>query len=205
MKLKVFSDNLAQVNTYLLYKNQIAIVIDPGFNGSQILEFCSSKDLKIVAVLLTHGHFDHIKDIQILAKTGPFPLYIGEHDFEMLSNDQYNYAAAFGSRFLLPKLDVVILKNGQVIQIDNETFKVYNTPGHTKGSICIEYGRALFTGDTLFYDSIGRTDLHSGNRNDIQKSIEFLKNKISNDVNIYPGHGNSGKLKAIKDMNPYLK
>lgn len=205
MKLKTFSDNQAQVNTYLLYKNQTAIVIDPGFNGNQIIDFCKQKELNIVSVLLTHGHFDHIKDIPLLAKEFTFELYISEADKSFLKNDQYNYASAFGLKFHLPNLTIIIVKDNQRISIEGETFKVISTPGHTAGSICFGYNRYLFTGDTLFFNSIGRTDLHSGNRNDIKKSIELLKTKISNDTTIYPGHGNFGKLKQIKEVNPYLK
>lgn len=205
MKLKIFNENLAQENAYLLFKNQVAIVIDPGFNGEQIIDFCKQKELQIVAVLLTHGHFDHIKDVSMLAKIFTFDIYISNEDKPFLKNDQFNYASAFGSKFHLPNFMVISLKDNQKIEIEGESFHIIATPGHTKGSICIEYNRYLFTGDTLFYNSVGRTDLYSGNINDMKKSIALLNSKISNDTTIYPGHGEHGKLKVIKEGNPYLK
>ncbi|XMB72582.1 MBL fold metallo-hydrolase [Mycoplasmatota bacterium WC30] len=206
MKIKIFSENLAQVNSYLLYKDTRGILFDPGFNGNQIIQFCKENEIYIGFVILTHGHFDHIKDMKIIANQYEYHTFIEENDYRLLFEDENNYAKAFGSKFILPKNTVVDkIKNGDTQKIYGEDFKFISTPGHTKGSMCIKHRNLLFSGDTLFYNSVGRTDLFSGNRKDMYNSIDMLKNKISNDVMIYPGHGQSAKMKAIKEVNQFLK
>jgi len=204
MKLKKFNENIADINSYLLTKKNDGILIDPGFNGKTIIEYCKNKEIEIKHIILTHGHFDHIKDIEILAKNYDFDLYISTHDKGFLFSNDLNYASAFGSSFKLPKLTINEVKNQQVLRLLEEDFVIFLTPGHTKGSICIRKRNKLFSGDTLFYNSVGRTDLYSGNQSMLFKSLEKIKTKISNDVTVYPGHGKSGKLKEIKEINPYL-
>ncbi|MCK5731640.1 MAG: MBL fold metallo-hydrolase [Tenericutes bacterium] len=204
MKLKKINQNLAQVNSYILFKNSNCIVIDPGFNGASINDFCKEKGLSINYVLLTHGHFDHIKDLNLLEKTHQFAVYMSKDDKRLLLDDGLNYARAYGMTFKPIKQVVEYLSDKQTLNLLDEQFKIYSTPGHTKGSICIKYNKKLFSGDTLFFDSIGRTDLYSGNNKEIHKSLALLKTTISNETIVYPGHGDSGSMKEIKQNNPYL-
>jgi glyoxylase-like metal-dependent hydrolase (beta-lactamase superfamily II) len=205
MKLKIFKENSAQVNSYLLIKKKHAVLIDPGFNGKEIVDYCKESEILIDHVILTHGHYDHIRGIKLVSQEFNFDLYVSKQDKQLLYNDEFNYARAFGSSFKLPK-DIIVkeLSDKMDLKIFDETFRVYYTPGHTKGSICISYQKMLFTGDTLFYNSVGRTDLYSGNNTDIFKSLEILKKNFSNETTIYPGHGESGKMKSVKEINPYL-
>ena len=204
MKLKIFSNNIADINSYLLYKQNIGIIIDPGFNGIQITEFCIHKSIKIKYILLTHGHFDHIKDINLFLQNDDVNIYISKNDKDFLYNDSYNLSKFFGEKFILKNAKVIEVNNLEKLNLENEVFKIIYTPGHTKGSICIEYKNYLFTGDTLFYDSIGRTDLYSGNFKDIKKSLELLIKTTSNEKIIYPGHGKHAKMKEVKSDNKYL-
>lgn len=205
MKLKVFNENLAQVNSYLLTKKKHAVLIDPGFNGNDITKYCEEYEICIDHIILTHGHFDHIKGIELISKAFNFDLFVSKEDKKLLFNDEYNYAKPFGSHFKLPNsISIIEVGDKEVIKIFDEPFKIFKTPGHTKGSICISYQKLLFTGDTLFYDSIGRTDLYSGNNLDLNKSLDLLRKNFSNEVTIYPGHGKSGKMKSVKEVNPYL-
>lgn len=204
MKLKTFNDNMADINAYLLIKNKEAILIDPGFNGKAIITYCKDKAIDIKHVILTHGHFDHIKDIEILAKDFTYDLFVSKHDKNFLFSDELNYARAFGSTFKLPPLEIHEVEDQQVLNLLDESFQIFLTPGHTKGSICIKIKNQLFSGDTLFYNSVGRTDLYSGNQSTLFKSLEILKSKVSNDVTVYPGHGKSAKMKEIKEINPYI-
>ena len=205
MKIKIFNKNIAQVNSYLLIKKNDAILIDPGFNGLEINQFCKEHSIEIKYVILTHGHFDHIKDLNIISNQFDFKLYISELDLEFLNNDDINYAKAFNSRFIKPKNKVLSLKDNDLITLLDEKFQIIATPGHTKGSISIKYEKKLFTGDTLFYNSVGRTDLYSGNQSQLFKSIEKIVKTIGNDFRIYPGHGENGFFKQIKTINPYIK
>ncbi len=205
MKLKIFSVNLAGINSYLLYKEKNLVIIDPGFNAQAILDFIIENDLKLEHVFLTHGHFDHIKGVETLAKHHDFSVYIGEEDKPLLDCHEKNYAKAFGSGFKTPgNVNVLPIKDGENIKLFDESFAILSTPGHTKGSICIKHNQSLFTGDTLFYDSVGRTDLYSGNMSDLKGSLNKLLKTTSNQTMIYPGHGGYGKLKTIKEINPYL-
>lgn len=204
MKLKIFKENLAEVNSYLLIKKSESILIDPGFNGKDILDYLEKNEIELTYVILTHGHFDHIKSIEVLAKKYNFELFISKEDKLLLFDDTLNYAKSFGSTFKLPNLKINEVEDNQTIDLLEKSFLVIKTPGHTKGSICILYKDKLFSGDTLFFNSIGRTDLYSGNQTEIFKSLEKLSRTISNDVKVYPGHGESGKMKEIKEVNPYI-
>ncbi len=205
MKLKIFSENLAQVNSYLLIKEKHLMVIDPGFNGSKILEFIRNNDMTLEAVVLTHGHYDHIKSIETLAKEYNFTVWVSPNDKDFLFDNEKSYAKAFGSTFQMPNhLKIGLLKEEESLIWNQETFKVIDTPGHTKGSICILYRNWLFSGDTVFSDSIGRTDLYSGNMNEMKRSLQKLIQGISNQVVVYSGHGPSAKWSTIKEQNPYF-
>lgn len=205
MKLKKFTKNLAQINTYVLYENNHTIVIDPGFNGTKVLDFCTEHHLQIEIVILTHAHYDHIKDIPLLAKTHQFEIILEEQDYPLLFDDEMSYARAFGATFTLDKsIAVKKVVSGDCFDFYGNKLSFLSTPGHTKGSMCIIYRNMIFTGDTLFTNSIGRTDLYGGNQNEIYRSLELLKKKISNDATIYPGHGDHGKMKHVKEINPFL-
>jgi len=206
INIKTFNQNPAQINSYCLRKQSHVVVIDPGFNGDAIMKYAFNKKLTIDAVLLTHGHFDHIKDIELLAQHYSFDLYISVPDKSLLYHDNQNYASAFNSSFHLPgNLVLKTMKDNETIHLLNESFHCSYTPGHTKGSICIQYQNRLFSGDTLFTNSIGRTDLFSGNMSDMKQSLRLLKKTLSNQTIVYPGHGESGKWIEIKQINPYIK
>jgi glyoxylase-like metal-dependent hydrolase (beta-lactamase superfamily II) len=202
MKLKTFKNNYVQVNSYLLIKENDAVLIDPGFNAKEINQYCDQNDVHIGYIFLTHGHFDHIQGINEIWEEHKSELYISDFDKEFLYNDQYNHAMAFGMKFKLP--EIKINKYQSKLSLFDEEFEIIETPGHTKGCVCIKTSKMLFSGDTLFYDSIGRTDLYSGNHSQIFKSLKLLTEIIGNDYKIYPGHGPSGTFKDIKQNNPYL-
>jgi len=206
MKLKIFNQNPVNINSYLLIKQKKSILIDPGFNGKAIIKYLFETNIDLNFILLTHGHFDHIRDIQKLAEKYRFKVYISNIDIDLLKDNTKNYANAFGAKFNFPKdIEIVSIKDKEELTFFNESFKLILTPGHTKGSICIKYNQWFFSGDTIFIDSIGRTDLFSGNSSDMQKSLEYLKKKLSNQTIIYPGHGRYSKWKDVKRVNPYIK
>jgi len=206
MKLKIFNQNIAEVNSYLLVKKKEIIVIDPGFNGDSIINFCKENEANIRYVFLTHGHFDHIKSLEKLAKAYTFQVIINEADINLLKNDELNYARSFGQSFVFPtNLELIPIKDGFKKHYLDEDFWFISTPGHTKGSQCIGYNDWLFTGDTLFFDSVGRTDLATGSPKDLNRSIEQLKKTISNKMIIYPGHGGHSDMKTIKENNRFLR
>ena len=205
MKLKIFNDNFMQSNAYLLMKEKEAILIDPGMNGKEIDRYLKEHEIILGAVFLTHGHYDHIQGLEELNLEKPLDVYIGSEDMRMLTNDRMSCADAFGKSFKLPvNMHPIALSNGDKITLLSSTFQIISTPGHTKGSISIKFEQWLFTGDTLFSDSVGRTDLFSGNQTELFRSIGLLTSLVSNQTIVYPGHGPSAKMKLIKEINPYL-
>lgn len=170
-------------------KTKEAVVIDPGGNASEIIEVIEGNLLKITAVINTHGHFDHTFDNEALKEYSKRPLLIHEEDSEMLTSPPDKY-----------------LKDGEVISVGSLGLKVIHTPGHTRGSICLECvsEKIMFTGDTLFAGGIGRTDLPGGSEKQIFSSINKLL-ICSDDTTIYPGHGPSSTIGEEKRCNPFLK
>ncbi len=206
IRLKIFSDNQAGMNSYLLYDESKACLIDPGFNGKEVIAFLKAKNLKLDTVILTHGHFDHICDLTLLDHEYDFRVYLHESDLIIINNNDYNYANFFNrSQFFVPRnLEIITAKDQSEIDFGNAKLKVLWTPGHTEGSICIKYNNMLFSGDTLFADSIGRTDLFSGSMNKINKSLKKLNELISNNVMVYPGHGKKALMSDVRKQNQYL-
>lgn len=205
-KIKKIHHESMDMNTYLLIKQNQCIIIDPGLNGLAVKDLLSSKGLQINSVLLTHGHFDHIFSVDMLKDYLPFDIYIHKKDYPMLFDSELNYATAFGRDFKIDKSwNIHQLDDQDVLELLNEKISVIHTPGHTFGSVMFQYDLNIFSGDTLFYDSIGRTDLFSGNFNAIRRSINMIKNTLSNQCMIYPGHGRSGRLKDIKQTNRFFQ
>ncbi|QWC00571.1 MBL fold metallo-hydrolase [Mycoplasmatota bacterium] len=205
-KLKTIKNQKMDMNSYLLIKKKHVILIDPGFNGHEILNVIEENHYTIEAILLTHGHYDHIRDIKLIYQNADYPIYIHSNDYKSLYDPNMNYSKAFNQNFILDK-DMVVKKLNDETSINllNENINVIHTPGHTFGSVMFEYNKYIFSGDTIFYDSIGRTDLFSGNFNAIRRSINMIKDKISNNKIILPGHGQSGSFEEIKKINRFFQ
>ncbi|MBC7074226.1 MBL fold metallo-hydrolase, partial [Candidatus Parcubacteria bacterium] len=163
-------------NCYLLISSKEAIVIDPGGEIKEILKEIEGKKLK--AIILTHYHWDHTLGAKLLKEKTGAPIFIHEKDKE----------------FLKIKADV-FLKGGEEIQLGKETLKVLHTPGHSPGSISILGENFIFTGDTLFADGVGRTDLPGGSQKDLEYSLQMLKKIIQPKMKVFPGHGPSFEKK----------
>jgi len=200
-----YSSKNMDVNTYILAKENQAIVIDPGFNGEDLLKHISNFNLKINMVILTHGHFDHIRDLKLLLENQKFIVVIHEEDFSFLYDPNLNLSSIFQQDFILDKsVEVRKVKDKETIDCLKEKFKIIHLPGHTKGSMGIIYNQHFFSGDTLFYDSIGRVDLPTGNNGKMHQSLKKILTSISKHSVVYPGHGRGGQMSDIIAHNPYL-
>lgn len=199
-----FSNNQMDVNTYVLAKDNLALVIDPGFNGDSIVEHCQKHNLKIDTIILTHGHYDHIRDLSRFID-GEVKIYIHQDELDFLYKPALNLSSSFGKNFSLNKnIKISTVKDQSIISFTDLEFKVLHLPGHSQGSIGISYNQHFFAGDTLFYDSVGRTDLPTGSRVNLFKSLSKLKASLSRGTIIYPGHGKGGKFSDILQKNRYL-
>ncbi len=181
-----------------------AIVIDPAGNVGVILDTIAAKGLDVKYILLTHGHWDHFGVADILAKKTGAKIGIHKDDFEMIGNPMLSmgFMAGEGEDSMI-KADFE-LTDGQIIKVGDMDIKVIHTPGHTQGSVTIQIGDLLFTGDLIFYRSVGRTDLAGSSFESLVASIKDKIYKYPDQVKIYPGHGPSTTVGDEKRNNPYV-
>lgn len=193
-------------NCYLAYDENTkdGIVVDPGGSAKDIGEAIDRLGLHIVVIINTHGHWDHIgANDAVKAKTGA-PVYIHEADAEFLTNPAYNISSMMGYSSSVAPADG-LLHEGDTVNFGSCTLKVLHTPGHTPGGITL-YGEGVaFTGDTLFFRSVGRSDLPGGDYNAL---IESIKNKLmtlDEDTLVYTGHGIPTRIGDEKTGNPFVR
>ena len=201
MKIQTIVVGELQVNCYLLTEGNEAIAIDPGDEYEKIIAAAEKEGGKITKILLTHGHFDHVGAVaDIVEKTGA-KVYVHKEDEIMLSDDTKNLSDISTAKIRHCSADFNF-ENGDVIDFCGNELKIYHTPGHSPGGVCIEMGKVLFSGDLLFQMSIGRFD-----RGDLRtelNSLKFLMENFSDDVEVFPGHGPSTTIGDERNFNPYI-
>jgi len=210
ISIKRFSFNPYQVNTYILFdETRECVIIDPGMDNEHenkvFLDFISENNLKPVKLLNTHAHIDHILANDYVAKT--FDLKLFSHaDSVQFMEGALVYASTFGLQMSAVKEIDEFFTDGQIVEFGNSTIKVLDTPGHADGSICFygEEDKFVITGDVLFRESIGRTDLKTGNYDLLQKSIWEKLFTLPDDTTAYPGHGPETQIGFEKTHNPYV-
>ncbi len=180
-------------NCYIIVSGSRAAVIDPSASTEGIMDFLQKKNATLDCIILTHGHFDHMLSADTLRSRTGSPLLVHENDAELLlDGDKNAFKTFFGrDRVFFPAEKT--LKNSDKIYIGDESLTVLNTPGHTNGCICLLGDGVLFTGDTLFAESIGRCDLYSGDVRKMRESLKFLRT-LDKNLKIYPGHGEESTL-----------
>lgn len=207
MKIKTVVVGMLSTNCYILYDENTnrGIVIDPGADAPRIINEIEKEDISIEYVIFTHAHFDHILAYHGLKeKYENIKLIIGEKEKEALGDEKINLAAFSRMPYKVIKEDITV-KDGEYIELDNVKLKVIETPGHTKGGISLFDGENLFSGDVLFYNSIGRTDFPTGNYNEEIETIENILFKLPDETIVYPGHGETTTIGYEKENNEALK
>lgn len=194
-----------RTNCYVVYRkeNKNAVIVDPGDDAFEIERLITVNNLKPQAILLTHGHCDHIMAVSSLRDRYGIKVYIHEEEKKILDS-WYNLSQMIAGEKVSLKADVYC-KDNQVINLGDMSFKLIYTPGHTIGSCCyyMEDDKVLFSGDTLFYHSHGRTDFPTGSQSSIIRSITEKLLKLPDDVTVYPGHEEEttiGGEKTIYDI-----
>lgn len=187
MKIKKFTGGILESNGYVIYQEDggSCYVIDPGHGSGVFVDFIRKHGLILKGVLLTHHHPDHVGAVKGVVAEIPTETLIHEEDRD---------------RFRGPSSP---LKNGDVLDLDGEEILVINTPGHTRGGICFvsESSNVAFTGDTIFADEVGRSDLEDSDRGELARSIGNIIDKWPNDRVVYPGHGRSTHMGDVKKNN----
>lgn len=195
-----------QTNCYYLYREGTgeAIVADPADSGDYIYDALNSKGLSVKAILLTHGHFDHIYGVKALSQKAGCKVYAYEKEADLLNDPVINHSEDFGR--IVTVIPDELLRDGQNCTIAGMDFEVISTPGHTVGSCCYYFKEAgiLLSGDTLFCGSVGRTDLHTGNGPQLINSIIERLLILPDETRAYPGHGDSTTIGFERENNPFL-
>ena len=208
MKMSILKTGNFHTNCYIIKTSENnLVVIDPGDEGDKIKEIIDKTETKLAAILLTHAHHDHTGAVKYLKEIYPeAPVYMGREDEDMINNVYRNYACVRGKAMELFK-DLradILIDDGAEIKIDDLTFKAVATPGHTKGGMTYICEDNMFTGDTLFYESIGRSDLYGGNSETICQSVTKLM-LMEGDYKVFPGHGPSSTLDYERQNNKYVR
>lgn len=199
MMIKAIPVGMYQANCYIVMDEETkeCAILDPGADSSRIEKVIEDLGAKPTIILLTHGHFDHVGSVEKIAERFKVPFYIDKKDEEMIEKK----IDVFGK---ISKANGY-LKDGEIIKLTkNLEAKCIETPGHTPGGMCFLIGDCLFTGDTLFKESIGRSDFQGGNSGDLISSINKKIVPLGDNIAIYPGHGPSSTIKHERQRNPFL-
>ena len=206
MKIEKFSLGILGANCYLLINEETkdTVVVDPGGHSKKFTAYIEEEKLNLVAILLTHGHFDHIMGIDDFLKAFPVPVYAGEDELPVIEDDRLNVSCMYGPKYAFHGAQPV--RDGQVIECAGIEVDVLHTPGHTVGGCCyyLPKEHRLFSGDTLFCASIGRTDLPTGSSSQLVRSVQEKIMTLPDDTKIYPGHMEETSVQFEKEHNPFI-
>lgn len=206
MKVEKFVTGIISTNCYLVINEDTkqAVVIDPAACPSYLMSHIKSEGLKIEAILLTHGHFDHIMGIDGFLSEFDVPVYVHEEDADAMEDPVLNQSSTYTSGYTFGKARY--LRDRQTLELAGYTFQVIHTPGHTKGGCCyyVASEDVLFSGDTLFQNSVGRTDFVNSSTSDLVHSVREKLFLLPDDTMVYPGHMGETKIGHEKKYNPYV-
>lgn len=196
--LKITDFNMDQ-NSYLIYKDKDAILIDPGANYEKIIRELEENDLNLNYILLTHCHYDHIKDCEKIKKSTSAIVLASEECKNNIKDKKLNVSYLFNDEISYDLVDKAV--EDEEIIINDIKIKVIKTPGHTNCSVCFLIEDNLFSGDTLFLRTVGRWDLPTGDFNTLKNSIVNKIYTLDDNIKVYAGHGNDTTVGYEKNFN----
>lgn len=200
-KIDTFVLGLVQVNTYVLWKDQHVLLIDPGSKSPKMQETIELGGGIVDGIVLTHGHFDHIAGVDALVKKYHCPLYISPYDIPLLRDPSLNFS--LGEQIVVKTIPQELMPGPMTIGAFQ--FDVIDAPGHSEGCAMLLWEGNLFCGDVIFQGSIGRTDLATSSNAKMMQSLRMIKETLDPDLIVYPGHGPKTTLKEEFAYNPFLQ
>lgn len=205
MKVLTLKTGYMAANAYIVYTENKpeAVIIDPGDDIELIMDLIKEHELKLEKILLTHGHFDHIGAVKDLKERTGAQVAIHKQEADFLTDPNKNLSYIINRQIVQDPADI-FLEDGDMIRVADMEFKVLHTPGHTEGGVCYKLGKVLFTGDTLFEGSVGRTDLSGGSYEQLMSSIREKLLVLDDDHLVYPGHGRQTTIGRERRENPFL-
>jgi len=203
MEIKKFVLKFLDVNCYLVRYNNCNFLIDPGSEFKRIKEYIIKNSIKLDFIINTHAHYDHFGAVSDLMKEFDIPFYMHENESDIMADSKKNLSSILSSGELLLQTCTFINED----TVDNflkPGIKIMNFPGHTPGSIIIKVEDNLFTGDILFKESVGRTDLPGGNSRNMNESLKIIKT-FDKKLKIFPGHGPESTMEEELENNYFLR
>ena len=205
MKIHTLQLGALGANCYVIETGEgRCIAVDIGGDSERFLSFLKSKNLTLAKILLTHGHFDHIGGVEAVRKATGAEVFVHADDAKMLQSEADSLYTYIQLGKFNPVSEYIAVEEGFCITEGDCIIRLISTPGHSAGSVCYVCGNAMFTGDTLFCGSIGRTDFPGSSTADMKNSLEKLY-RINEDCLLFPGHGESSTLDNEKRTNPYMR
>lgn len=207
MKVELFVTGILGTNSYVIMNEDTkeAVVVDPARLSKKMREYINAEELKVKAILLTHAHFDHIMGIdEVITAYGEMPVYVEENDLELLNHAELNESTTYTKGYSYAGGDVI--HGGDVLSLIGYGFQVIHTPGHTAGGVCyyVEDEGILFSGDTLFHASIGRSDFKTSSTEALISSVKDKLFLLPDETIVFPGHMSATKIGFEKVNNPYV-
>lgn len=205
MKIETFALGMLQTNCYLIENEETKelLIVDPAVCPNTFVEYIRQSEYQPKAILLTHGHFDHVMGIDALVEAFRIPVYLHEAEQTLLAEPELNLS--YGRQSYSYNRGKA-LKDGELLEVAGFRIQVIHTPGHTAGGCCyyFEEDEVLISGDTLFYQSVGRTDFPTSSTGELVASIREKLFCLPDMVIVYPGHGSATSIGDEKQYNPYV-
>lgn len=203
MYIKNFPSGPLQANSYLVWDDtKEGFMVDLGGFNEKIVTWIEREGIKLKYIILTHGHCDHIGGVNWMKSLTGAKVVAAADELEMLEDSRINMSSAFGDDITITP-DVLVGEEDN-LKVGKMTLEFILTPGHSKGGMCIKVGKVLFSGDTLFNSSVGRTDFYGGSMETLTKSIREKLFVLDDDVKVYPGHMGTTTIGYEKEHNPFV-
>lgn len=208
MRVKTMLLGELGTNVYVVYNEETkeAVVIDPAAEPDKVSQFIEQEQLKLMGMLVTHGHYDHIQAIDVLREQYGVPVFSSKDEGELMKNPELNLSMRFSGRAISVETDEWV-RDGDIVEFGDLEFECITVPGHSPESICYynEAYKVLFSGDTLFPSAIGRTDFYDGHPNTLIQSIKERLLCLPDETQVYSGHGLRTTIGYEKKTNMFLQ